>query len=245
MLKEGAAEDFTNREAVLKLLRFTSTTNEESAQRVSLGDYVGRMQDEQKNIYYLVADSLTAARQSPHLEVFRQRGIEVLLLTDRIDEWFISFVQEFDGKSLTDVARGELDLPGDAKEDEKAADDGDDALCKRIADVLEGRVESVRRSTRLTDSRRAWSSAKGTWVRRCAESWRRRGRRSRRPSRILRSILAIPWSRSFEGEPDEDRFADFVKVLFDQASLAEGQALNDPGDYVRRVNRLLLELAGG
>ena len=245
VLKEGAAEDFTNREAVLKLLRFTSTTNEESAQRVSLDDYVGRMQDEQKNIYYLVADSLTAARQSPHLEVFRQRGIEVLLLTDRIDEWFISFVQEFDGKSLTDVARGELDLPGDAEEDEKAADEGDDALCKRIADVLEGRVESVRRSTRLTDSPACLVLGEGDMGAQMRRIMEATGQALPETKPHFEINPGHPLVSKLDGEPDEDRFADFVKVLFDQASLAEGQALNDPGDYVRRVNRLLLELAGG
>ena len=244
VVKEGVAEDFTNREAVLKLLRFTSTADEESAQRVSLDDYVGRMQDEQKNIYYLVADSLAAARQSPHLEVFRKRGIEVLLLTDRIDEWFISLVQEFDGKALTDVARGELDLPGDAEEDEQEADDGDDALCKRIADVLDGRVESVRRSVRLTDSPACLVLGEGDMGAQMRRIMEATGQALPEAKPHFEINPGHPLVSKLDGEPDEDRFADFVKVLFDQASLAEGQPLNDPGDYVRRVNRLLLELAG-
>ena len=119
----------------MKLLRFTSTADDGSQQRVSLADYVRRMQDDQNNIYYLVADSLAAARQSPHLEVFRKRNIEVLLLSDRIDEWFMSFVNEFDGKPLADVTRGALDLPGAAEQEDPETDD---VLCKRIAGVLEG-----------------------------------------------------------------------------------------------------------
>ena len=241
VLKEGVAEDFTNREAVMKLLRFTSTADDESTQRVSLEDYVGRMGDEQKSIYYLVADSLAAARQSPHLEVFRQRNIEVLLLSDRIDEWFMSFVQEFDGKPLADVSRGDLDLPGGVPEDE---DDTDDALCKRIAEVLEDRVESVRRSVRLTDSPACLVLAEGdvgTQMRRIMEAT---GQALPESKPHFEINPGHPLVEKLEAETDADRFADLVKVLFDQASLAEGQALNDPGDYVRRVNRLLLELAG-
>ena len=241
VLKEGVAEDFTNREAVMKLLRFTSTVDDDSAQRVSLTDYVGRMQDDQKSIYYLVADSLAAARQSPHLEVFRQRNIEVLLLSDRIDEWFMSFVQEFDGKPLADVSRGDLDLPGGVPEDEP---DADDAFCKRIAGVLGDRVESVRRSVRLTDSPACLVLGEGdvgAQMRRIMEATGQQLPQSRPHFEIN---PRHPLVEKLEGESDEDRFADVVKVLFDQASLAEGQPLGDPGDYVRRVNRLLLELAG-
>lgn len=241
VLKEGVAEDFTNREAVMKLLRFTTTADDENAQRVSLEDYVGRMRDDQKSIYYLVADSLAAARQSPHLEVFRQRNIEVLLLSDRIDEWFMSFVQEFDGKPLADVSRGDLDLPGGVPEDEP---DADDAFCKRIADVLEDRVESVRRSVRLTDSPACLVLAEGdvgAQMRRIMEAT---GQQLPESKPHFEINPGHPLVEKLEGEADGDRFADLVRVLFDQASLAEGQPLGDPGDYVRRVNRLLLELAG-
>ena len=241
VLKEGVAEDFTNREAVMKLLRFTSTAEEESAQRISLEDYVGRMGEDQKSIYYLVADSLAAARQSPHLEVFRQRNIEVLLLSDRIDEWFMSFVQEFDGKPLADVSRGDLDLPGGVPED---GEDGDDALCKRIAEVLEGRVESVRRSVRLTDSPACLVLAEGDMGAQMRRIMEASGQALPESKPHFEINPGHPLVEKLDGETDADRFADLVKVLFDQASLAEGQALNDPGDYVHRVNRLLLELAG-
>ncbi len=241
VLKEGVAEDFTNREAVMKLLRFTSTASEEETQRVALEDYVGRMQEDQNSIYYLIADSLAAARNSPHLEVFRQRNIEVLLLSDRIDEWFMSFVREFDGKPLADVTRGDLDLPGGVPEAEQ---ESDDALCKRIAGVLDGRVESVRRSVRLTDSPACLVLAEGdvgVQMRRIMEATGQAPPESK-PHFEINS--GHPLVAKLDDESDEDRFADLVKVLFDQASLAEGQALKDPGDYVRRVNRLLLELAG-
>ena len=250
VLKEGVAEDFTNREAVMKLLRFTSTASEEDVQRVALEDYVGRMQEDQNSIYYLVADGLAAARNSPHLEVFRQRNIEVLLLSDRIDEWFMSFVQEYDGKPLADVTRGDLDLPGGVPEEGAEGEEGeegkksDDALCKRIAGVLDGRVESVRRSVRLTDSPACLVLAEGdvgAQMRRIMEAT---GQAPPETKPHFEINPGHPLVSKLDDESDEDRFADLVKVLFDQASLAEGQSLNDPGDYVRRVNRLLLDLAG-
>ena len=239
VLKEGIADDFANRETIMKLARFSSTEKDGEEQRVSLTDYVGRMQESQKKIYYLIADSLSAARQSPHLEIFKQRGIEVLLLADRIDEWFMTFVNEFDGKPLQDVTRGELDLDGEAKPEDPA--DGD-ALAKRIKDVLEGRVESVRRSTRLTDSPACLVLGEhdmGAQMRRLMEA----GGQSVPDSKPHFEFNPDhPLVSKLDGEADEERFGDLVKLLFDQASLADGQALADPGDYVRRVNSLLLEL---
>ena len=239
VLKEGIADDFANRETIMKLARFSSTEKDGEEQRVSLTDYVGRMQESQKRIYYLIADSLSAARQSPHLEIFKQRGIEVLLLADRIDEWFMTFVNEFDGKPLQDVTRGELDLDGEAKPEDPA--DGD-ALAKRIKDVLEGRVESVRRSTRLTDSPACLVLGEhdmGAQMRRLMEA----GGQSVPDSKPHFEFNPDhPLVSKLDGEADEERFGDLVKLLFDQASLAEGQALANPGDYVRRVNSLLLEL---
>ena len=239
VLKEGIAEDFANRETIMKLARFSSTEKDGEEQRISLTDYVGRMQESQKRIYYLIADSLSASRQSPHLEIFKQRGIEVLLLADRIDEWFMTFVNEFDGKPLQDVTRGELDLDGEAKPEDPA--DGD-ALAKRIKDVLEGRVESVRRSTRLTDSPACLVLGEhdmGAQMRRLMEA----GGQSVPDSKPHFEFNPDhPLVSKLDAEADEERFGDLVKLLFDQASLADGQALADPGDYVRRVNSLLLEL---
>ena len=240
VLKEGVAEDFANREAVLKLLRFSSTEKDGEEQRTSLSDYVDRMQDGQKKIYYLIADSLAAARQSPHLEVFKQRGIEVLLLTDRIDEWFMSFVNEFDDKPLQDITRGELDLDGEDKKEEDQADD--DALAKRIKDALADRVESVRRSTRLTESPACLVLGEhdmGAQMRRLMEAT---GQSLPDSKPHFEFNPDHPLVVKLDGEADEERFGDLVNVLFDQASLAEGQSLADPGDYVRRVNSLLLEL---
>ena len=239
VLKEGIAEDFANRESIMKLLRFSSTEQDGEEQRTSLSDYVARMQGGQDRIYYLIADNLSAARQSPHLEVFRQRGIEVLLLTERIDEWFMTFVNEFDGKSLQDVARGELDLDGEGKPEDES---DDDALAKRIKDVLEGRVESVRRSTRLTDSPACLVLGEhdiGAQMRQLMEA---AGQSAPDSKPHFEFNPDHPLVLRLDSEADEDRFGDLVKVLFDQASLAEGRSLSDPGDYVRRVNSLLLEL---
>ncbi len=239
VLKEGVAEDFANRESIMKLLRFSSTEQDGEEQRTSLSDYVARMREGQDRIYYLIADSLSAARQSPHLEVFRQRGIEVLLLTERIDEWFMTFVNEFDGKSLQDVTRGELDLDGEGKPEDES---DDDALAKRIKDVLEGRVESVRRSTRLTDSAACLALGEhdiGAQMRQLMEAT---GQSVPDSKPHFEFNPDHPLVLRLDSEADEDRFGDLVKVLFDQASLAEGRSLSDPGDYVRRVNSLLLEL---
>ena len=242
-MKEGVAEDFGNRDAILKLMRFTSTADESSAQRVSLEDYVGRMKDDQKHIYYIVADSLGAARGSPHLEALKKHGVEALLLTDRVDEWFMSFVHEFDGKPLKDASRGDLEL-GAADEEAEAKPPEDDALCKRIADVLDGRAESVRRSTRLTDSPACLVLGEGD----VSEQMRRimavAGQTPPESKPRLEINPAHPLVAQLDQEADEDRFADLAHVLFDQAGLAEGRPLADAAGYVKRVHRLLLGAAG-
>ena len=206
-------------------------------------------------IYYLIADSLAAARQSPHLEVFRQRGIEVLLLTDRIDEWWMSFVNEYEGIAFQDVARGELALDGqdetDSAEDAKAAP-GEDAskaaeeaaapLVKRIGAVLDGKVESVRRSTRLTDSPACLVLGEhdlGSQMRRILEAT---GQAAPEGKPHFEINMAHPLIVRLDQEVDEDRFRDLVSVLFDQAALAEGNSPKEPGAYVQRVNKLLVEL---
>ena len=238
-MKEGVAEDFANREAILKLMRFTSTADESSAQRVSLEDYVGRMKEGQKHIYYVVADSLAAARGSPHLEALKKHGIEALLLTDRVDEWFMSFVHEFDGKPLKDASRGELEL-GTEDAEEAEAPPKDDALCNRIADALDGRAESVRRSTRLTDSPACLVLAEGD----VSEQMRRimavAGQTPPESKPRFEINPTHPLVAQLDQEADEDRFTDLANVLFDQAGLAEGRPLADAAGYVQRVHRLLL-----
>ena len=206
-------------------------------------------------IYYLIADSLAAARQSPHLEVFRQRGIEVLLLTDRIDEWWMSFVNEYEGIAFQDVARGELALDqqgeagsaGDAKapagEDaDKAAEEAAAPLIKRIGAVLDGKVEGVRRSTRLTDSPACLVLGEhdlGSQMRRILEA---AGQTAPEGKPHFEINMAHPLIARLDQEADEDRFQDLVSVLFDQAALAEGNPPKEPGAYVQRVNKLLVEL---
>ena len=242
-MKEGVAEDFANREAILKLMRFTSTADESSAQRVSLEDYMGRMKEGQKHIYYVVADSLAAARGSPHLEALKKHGVEALLLTDRVDEWFMSFVHEFDGKPLKDASRGELEL-GTEDAEEAEAPPADDALCKRIADALAGRAESVRRSTRLTDSPACLVLGEGD----VSEQMRRimavAGQTPPESKPRFEINPTHPLVAQLDQEADEDRFADLANVLFDQAGLAEGRPLADAAGYVQCVQRLLLSATG-
>ncbi|MDE0693864.1 MAG: molecular chaperone HtpG [Gammaproteobacteria bacterium] len=248
VLKEGVAEDFANKEALLKLLRFASTHDEEASQRISLADYVGRMGEGQDRIYYLIAESDSAARQSPHLEVFRARGIEVLLLTDRIDEWFMSFAGEFDGKEFQDVTRGELDLDKveEAAEEgeEESKDEEDDALATRVKEALGERVNEVRRSKRLTDSPACLVLGEhdmGLQMRRIMEAAGQSAPESKPDFEINADH---PLILRLDAEPDEDRFGDLVSILFDQAALVEGNGIEQPGAYVRRINDLLVELLG-
>ena len=286
VLKEGIGEDFANKDALLGLLRFASTHNDDPQQRVSLKDYIGRMadaeqsagqgagqeettdedkqaedkqaedkqaEDKQKSgdkIYYLIAESDAAARQSPHLEVFRKRGVEVLLLTDRIDEWWLSFAHEFEGKEFQDVARGELNWDGegdegDAGEGAEAADERKEPLLKRIAEVLDGKVESVRRSKRLTDSPACLVLGEhdlGAQMRRIMEVT---GQSVPDSKPHLEVNLAHPLIARLDQEQDEDRFKDLVSIVFDQASLAEGNSVASPGAYVQRINKLLVDLLDG
>ncbi|MDE0441591.1 MAG: molecular chaperone HtpG, partial [Gammaproteobacteria bacterium] len=266
VLKEGVGEDFANKEELLGLMRFASTHDADPAQRTSLTDYIARMngqgetsdsEDEteapeaesdeageatkrQDKIYYFIADSDAAARSSPHLEAFRARGIEVLLLTDRIDEWWMSFADEFGGVKLQDVARGELDL--DDVDSSESKGDEDEPLLKRIGDVLGDQVESVRRSTRLTDSPACLVLGEhdlGVQMRRIMEAT---GQAAPDSKPHFEVNLAHPLLERLKDEPDEDRFGDLVSILFDQASLAEGNTVAEPGAYVQRVNKLLVDL---
>lgn len=245
VLKEGIGEDFANKDDVLGLLRFASTESADSAQRTSLKDYIGRLKEGGDKIYYLIAESDAAARQSPHLEAFRARGIEVLLLSDRIDEWWMSFAGEFDGKTFQDVARGELDL-GEPEAAEKETDEpeveDEEPLLKRFKEALGDQVDSVRKSTRLTDSPACLVLGEhdmGVQMRRIMEAT---GQSAPESKPHLEVNLRHPLIGHLNREADEDRFADLVAIIFDQASLAEGNTVAEPGRYVQRVNKLLLDL---
>ena len=252
VIKEGAGDEFANRELYSGLLRFASTNGEDATKNVGLKDYVERFVEGQERIYYLVADSYENARSSPHLEIFRERGIEVLLLFDRIDEWLMSNLPEFDGKAFQDITRAGLVLPGEAadktaddegsKEDASKDDADEDPLAERIKTALGDRVEAVRASTRLTDSPACLVQGEFALGRQMQRIMEATGQAFTPPKPSFEYNAKHPLLERLDQESDEDRFADLVLVLFDQASLAEGDALQDAGAYVNRMNRLLLEL---
>ncbi|MCW8127070.1 molecular chaperone HtpG [Microbulbifer halophilus] len=246
VLKEGPAEDFSNKEKIAKLLRFSTTHTDEPKQDQSLEDYIGRMKEGQKHIYYVCADNFATAKSSPYLEVFRKKGIEVLLLTDQVDEWFVGHMQEFDGKQFQDVAKGALDLGEAETEDDKAEREKVEkeagALVERVKEVLESRVEDVRATTRLVDSPACLVVSEqdlGPQMRRILEQ---AGQSLPEAKPIFELNPSHPLVQRLDQEQDEDRFADLTNILMDQASLAAGNQLADPTEYVRRLNALLLEL---
>ena len=251
VLKEGAGEDFANREQLCKLLRFASTASEGPDPGVSLADYAERMVEKQERIYYLVADSHDNARSNPHLEVFRKRSIEVLLLFNRIDEWLMSNLSEFDGKSFQDVTRAGLVLPGEEEKGDDGEDSANDAakddaeedpLAERIQGALGDRVESVRRSNRLTDSPVCLVQGEFALGRQMQRIMEAAGQATPPTKPSFEYNAEHPLLQRLDQESDADRFAELVLVLFDQATLAEGDALPDAAAYVGRINRLLLEL---
>ena len=246
VLKEGPAEDMANKEKIAKLLRFSTTHTDKEEQNQSLDDYVSRMNDKQDKIYYVVAENFNTAKNSPHLEVFRKKGIEVLLLSDRVDDWLMNHLQEFDGKQFQDVARGALDLATDSEEDkaeqEKIAKESE-ALVERLTKALEDRVSEVRATNRLTDSAACLVVGDfdmGAQMRRIMEA---AGQDVPDNKPILEVNPAHPLAQMLDQEPDEERFADLASIVFDQAHLAEGGQLDDPASYVSRLNKLLLEMS--
>ena len=246
VLKEGPGEDYANRERIAGLLRFATTHTDNEAQTVSLEDYSGRMQDGQEKIYYITADSFAAARNSPHLQIFRRKGIEVLLLSDRVDEWLVSHLNEFDGKPLVSIAKGELDLDklADAEEKEAAKKTEDEyaGLVKQIQEVLGERVKEVRVSRRLTDS----PSCVVMDEHDMAAHLQRLLKQAGQQVPVSRPILEInPEHRlvsRLRDEQDEARFANWCNILLDQALLSEAGQLDDPVSFVNRLNDLLQEM---
>ncbi|AJC45272.1 molecular chaperone HtpG [Xanthomonas sacchari] len=247
VLKEGPAEDFGNREKIAGLLRFASTHGSDGAQTVSLADYVARMQEGQDKLYYLTGESYAQIKDSPHLEVFRKKGIEVLLLTDRIDEWLMSYLTEFDGKSFVDVARGDLDLGKlDSEEEKQAKEEAAKAkqgLVERIQNVLKDEVSEVRVSHRLTDSPAILAIGQGDLGLQMRQILEASGQKLPESKPVFEFNPAHPLIEKLDAEADGERFGDLAKVLFDQAALAAGDSLKDPAAYVRRLNKLLLELS--
>ncbi|MCO5119439.1 MAG: molecular chaperone HtpG [Burkholderiaceae bacterium] len=242
VLKEGVGEDFGNRERLLPLLRFASTMSEGDAQTVSFADYVGRMKEGQEKIYYLTAESLAAARNSPHLELFARKGVEVLLMVDRVDEWMLGFLGEFDGKPLVSVARGDLELDGLADEEEKAqaeqsAEEHKELLGK-LREALGERVKEVRVTRRLTESASCLVSDEGDISAHLERLLRQAGQNA--PQR--KPILEINPDHALVARirAGDAGIEDWAMLLFEQALLAEGGQLEDPAGFVRRVNRMLL-----
>jgi molecular chaperone HtpG len=246
VLKEGAAEDFSNKEKISKLLRFSTTHTDNAEQDQSLEGYVERMQEGQEKIFYVVAENHNTAKNSPHLEVFRKKGIEVLLLSDRVDDWLMNHLMDFDGKQFQDVARGELDLGELSEEDKKEQEElqkASEGLVERLQSVLGERVEEVRATSRLTDSPACLvvgDHDMGAQMRRIMES---AGQAVPEAKPILEVNPGHPLLQKLDAESDEDRFSDLASVVFDQALLAEGGQLEDPAAYVSRLNKLLLELS--
>ncbi|WP_220814127.1 molecular chaperone HtpG [Pseudomonas paralcaligenes] len=247
VLKEGPAEDFANKEKIAGLLRFASTQGDDGEESVGLADYIGRMKEGQDKIYFLTGETFAQIKNSPHLEVFHKKGIEVLLLTDRIDEWLMSYLTEFDGKQFVDVARGDLDLGKlDSEEDKKAQEEiakAKEGLLERLKGALGEQVAEVRVSHRLTDSPAILAIGEqdlGLQMRQILEA---SGQKVPDAKPIFEINPQHPLIEKLDAEADEDRFADLSHILFDQAALAAGDSLKDPATYVRRLNKLLVELS--
>ena len=244
VLKEGAGEDFANRDAIQKLLRFASSHGGNSDKTASLADYIERKKEDQESIYYICAETYETASRSPHLEIFKDKGVEVLLMFDRIDEWLMSSLSEFEGVPFVDVMRGDVTLPGESKSEEDKEDEKaeDHPLAERINAVIGEKVEGVRPSRRLTDSPACLvlsDFGMGIQMRKILEA---SGQSMPEAKPFFEFNAEHPLLHRLDTEQDEERFAELVELLFDQASLAEGGMLQDPATYVSRMNRLLMDL---
>ena len=247
VLKEGPAEDFSNKEKIAKLFRFASTHSNSDVQDQSLEGYVGRMKEGQEKIYYVAAENYTTGSNSPHLEVFRKKGIEVLVLFDRVDEWLMGHMMDFDGKGFQDVGKGELDLgeledEADKQEKEKLETENKD-LVERVKTVLDAKVQEVRVTNRLTDSPACLVVGDGDMGAQMRRILEQAGQAMPETKPILELNPEHSLVQKLDQESDEDRFSDLVEILFDQSMLAEGGQLEDPATYVHRLNKLLLELS--
>ncbi|MHB1231713.1 MAG: molecular chaperone HtpG [Burkholderiales bacterium] len=247
VLKEGVGEDFANKERIAKLLRFASTHADSEAEQVSLAAYVARMKEGQDKIYYVTADSFAAAKNSPHLEIFRKKGVEVLLLHDRVDEWLVSNLPEFEGRALQSVAKGELNLGAlEDAEEKKVREQADDAFKDFVAKIktaLGEQVKEVRISHRLTDSPACLVVDAQEMGMNLERMLKAAGQAVPLSKPILEVNPQHPLVTLLKQEPDEARFGDFSQILFDQALLSEGGQLDDPAGFVKKLNGLMLSLA--
>jgi len=247
VLKEGVGEDHANKERIAKLLRFTSSSVDSDEPTVSLSDYIGRIKEGQDKIYFITADTLAAARNSPHLEVFKKKGVEVLLLTDRVDEWVVGSLFEFDGKSLQSVAKGELDLGAledeADKEAQKQAEEAAKPLVEKVQTALGDKVKEVRATVRLTDSPACLVAGEHDMSAHLERMLKAAGQKVEASKPTLEINPEHVLVKRLAEESDAGRAADLAQVLYDQALLAEGGKLEDPATFVKRINKLLLELS--
>ena len=242
VLKEGPAEDFANKETVAKLLRFASTHNDSSEQTVSLEDYISRMKEGQKAIYYITADSYVAAKNSPHLELFNKKGIEVLLLSDRIDEWMLSYLTEFDGKPLQSITKADLDL-GDLadkeSETQKQQDEAFGSFIERVKNLLGERVKTVRLTHNLTDTPAVVSTDNDQMTTQMAKLFAAAGQPVPDVKYTFELNPEHHLVKKVADIADETEFADWVELLIEQAMLAERGSLENPAAFIKRINKLL------
>lgn len=244
VLKEGPGEDFANKEKIAGLLRFASTRADTDAQTVSLADYVSRMQPEQEAIYYITADTFAAAQHSPHLEIFRKKGIEVLLMSDKVDEWLLGSLTEFEGKKLQSIAKGDLDLgkleSDTEKEAQKKIEEEAKSLIERVKTSLGDTVKEVRVTHRLTDSPACLVAGEHDLSGNLARILKAAGQKAPESKPILELNPEHKLIKRMEAETEEAKFKDLAHLVFDQALLAEGGQLEDPASFVRRMNSLLV-----
>ncbi|MEJ6476064.1 molecular chaperone HtpG [Pseudoalteromonas piscicida] len=246
VIKEGPAEDFANKEAIAKLLRFSSTDTDEQTQNVSLEQYIERMKEGQDKIYYVVADSFEAAKSSPHLEIFRKKGIEVLLLSDRVDEWMMSHLTEFNEKQFQSITRGDLDLGDmDDEETKKAHEESEkevEGLVERVKTVLGEKVKEVRFTHRLTDSPACVVADDNDMSSQMQKLMEQVGQAVPESKPVFELNPEHQLVKHLNNEQDEDKFGQWAEVLLDQAMLAERGSLKDPAGFVSRLNKLMLDL---
>jgi len=242
VLKEGLAEDMANSEKIAKLLRFSSTADSASEQRVSLEDYVSRMKEDQAVIWYVTAENRKAAENSPHLEIFRKKGVEVLLMSDRIDEWVMGYFNEFDGKKLRSIAKGDVDLDSDSEstKDEEQKDAEKDPLLKRLSDALADEVSEVRASQRLTESASCLVLSEQELALHMRRMLEQAGQTLPDSKPVLEVNLDHQLLQQVSAIESDEELKDWAELLFEQAVLAEGGQLQDPAGFVQRINRLML-----